>query len=318
MSAPPKVSLVMPSYRRGPKIARALGSVLRQTRPPDEVLVVNDGGYPATAGWVTAHYPAVRLLNVEHGGAARARNRGVEAAAGEVVVLFDDDDEMLPHAVETLLAVLQEFPEARAAHCDATFTNLVTGEHHDNHHLGLKPFHRLRQVRPLRQTARARLYGKALYYSLLWGNLLQQPWAVYRATYLRLGGFRPGLGSCDDWDLYLRMSRAVPVAVSDEVIARHYVEGGKPHLTLAANQEEGMVRVMRGELAASPWHDLRARLVLRRRLAVLHKSAGDRARPGSPRDAWLAYLRSFRSWPLDHVVAARALWWGCRLALRRS
>jgi glycosyltransferase involved in cell wall biosynthesis len=317
MSAP-TVSLVMPSYQRGPKIARALESVLRQTRRPDEVLVVNDGGYAPTTEWVTSHYPEVRLLNVEHGGAARARNHGVEAATGEIVVLFDDDDEMLPHAVETLLGLLADFPEARSAHCDASFTNLITGEHYDDHHSALRPFHRLRRVRTLRQAPGRRLYGRGLYYALLWGNLIQQPWAIYRKTYRQLGGFYPGLGSCDDWDIYLRVSRSFPVAQSDEVIARHFVESGKPHLTLAANQEDGMVKVILRQLAACPRTDLRARFVLHRRLAMFQKSAGDRARAHSLSEAWRHYLRSLRNWPFDHVVAARAVLWPCRLLLGKN
>ena len=75
MSRPPKVSLVMPSYQRGAKIAKALESVLRQTRPPDEIIVVNDGGFPPTTEWVTRHCPRVRVLDVEHGGAALAQPR---------------------------------------------------------------------------------------------------------------------------------------------------------------------------------------------------------------------------------------------------
>ena len=225
---------------------------------------------------------------------------------------------MLPHAVETLLIVLAEFPEARAAHCDATFTNQITGEHYPNHHAAIKAFHRLGRVRPLKRTDRARLYGKELYYAMLRGNLLQQPWVVYRETYLAQGGFHAGLGSCDDWDLYLRITRRFKVAQSDEVIAHHHVEAGKPHLTLAANQDESSIKVIRRLLASCPWHDLRTRLVLYRRLASFHKTAGDRARRRNLGEAWCHYLRSMATWPFDHVVAARVLWWFCRLALSRK
>jgi len=315
MSVDVKVSLVMPSYQRGPKIATALESVLRQTRMPDEIIVVNDGGFPATTEWVTTHYPQVRLLNVEHGGAALARNRGAEAGSGEILVLFDDDDEMLPHGVATLLELLGEFPEARAAHCDATYTNHITGEHYDNHHLQVKAFERLRAVKPLKQSPRARLYDRCLYYALLWGNLLQQPWAIYRSTYLQLGGFCSGLGANDDWDLYVRVTRSFKVAQSDEVIAHHYVEKGKPHLTLAAGQEAAQMKTIRRQLALCPWSDVRAWFILRRRLGMFHKSAGDSARASSLSTAWRHYLRALWTWPFDYVVVARSLFWPCRMLL---
>jgi glycosyltransferase involved in cell wall biosynthesis len=303
------VTLVMPSYNRGPKIAAALDSVLAQTRVPDEVIVVNDGGHAPTAEFVAAHDPAVRVLDVPHGGAALARNRGAEAATGRVLVFFDDDDVMLPHTVATLLGLLATFPEARAAHTDHTFTNTVTGEHHPNHHFFLPQYVRLRNVRPLRSAGTDRVYAPSggLHHALLWGNLLQQPWAVYRDTFLAVGGFCPDLAASDDWDLYLRTTRAVPVAVSDAICSHHYLEKDKPHLTLMAGQIEAQLRVLDRVRATTPWYDWRTRLVLRRRLGILHKTLGDRFLPGDVRSGWPAYLKSVRAWPFDHVVAARAL-----------
>jgi glycosyltransferase involved in cell wall biosynthesis len=309
MTADPTVTLVMPSHNRGPKIAAALDSVLAQTRVPDEVIVVNDGGYAPTAEFVAARYPTVRVLNVPHGGAALARNRGAEAAAGRVLVFFDDDDVMLPHAVATLLGLLATFPEARAAHTDHTFTNTVTGEHHPNHHFFLPQYVRLRTARPLRAAGPDRVYapGGGLYRALLWGNLLQQPWAMYRDAFLAVGGFSPDLTASDDWDMFLRTARAIPIAVSDAICSHHYLEKDRPHLTLMAGQIEAQVRILRRVRAATPWHDWRTRLVVRRRLGILHKTLGDRFLPADVRSAWREYRRAFRAWPFDRVVAARAL-----------
>ena len=300
-----KVSLVVPSYRRGAKIGPTLASALAQTRPPDEVIVVNDGGFAETTEYVRRAFPAVRVLDIPHGGAAVARNAGVAAAAHPVVVLIDDDDTFRPAGVEVLLRTLATFPEARAAHADHTYTNHVTGEHYPDHHAAQPAFHRLRRVRPLRTRGGVRLYGKALYYALLRGNLLQQPWAVYRAAYLAVGGFQSGLVSADDWDIYLRMTRRFPVAQTDEIVADHFVEAGRPHLTGDPRQREGQMEAARRQLALAGWRDPRAAAALRRALGGHHKATGDEA--PSVRAAWRAYLRSFAYWPFDHVVAARAL-----------
>ncbi len=69
-----------------------------------------------------------------------------------------------------------------------------------------------------------------MFYALLHGNLLQQPWAIDRETFLGLGGFEPTIRYCEDWDLYLRVAAAVPLVLTDEVISEHIVESGNLHL----------------------------------------------------------------------------------------
>lgn len=308
------ITLVMPSYNRGERIGKTLDSVLNQTRLPDEILVVNDGGFPATREFVEAHHPSVKVMDADHGGAALARNRGAQAAKGDWIVFFDDDDEMFPNAVETLEKLLDRFPEAKAAHADHTFTNLVTGEHWANHHFTLKNFERMWRVKPVKSADNSRLYDSRLFRAMLHGNLLQQPWVVERATFLDVGGFYAAKAS-DDWDLYLRITRRYPVALSDEVISHHYVEKDRPHLTQELGQEEAQRDVIRRVLKQTPLSELRTRFVLWRRLAMFHKSAGDRKRPESLRRAWVEYVRSFLMYPFDLTVAVRTFLWPLRMCL---
>jgi hypothetical protein len=141
---------------------------------------------------------------------------------------------------------------------------------------------------------------------------------VYRDTFRALGGFHPGLGANDDWDLYLRVTRAVPVALSDRICSHHYLEKDKPHLTTAGGQVEAQMRVIERVRAAAPWSDLRTRAVLRRRLGAHHKTLGDGLVATDRRAAWREYLRAFGCWPFDHVVAARALvLWPLKMLLGR-
>jgi glycosyltransferase involved in cell wall biosynthesis len=285
-----------------------LASVFAQTRPPAEVLLVNDGGFPETTAFVRETYPAVRVLDIPHGGAAVARNTGVEAAAGPVVVLIDDDDTLRPEGVDVLLRTLTQFPEARAAHGDNSYTHLGTGEHREQNNRDIPTFGpRFARVRPLKQAGGVRLYGKALYYEMLRGNLIQQPWAVYKETYQAVGGFQSGLVSADDWDLYLRITRQFPVALTDELVGHQYTEPDRPHLTTDPRQQEGQMEAARRQLALAGWRDLRAVASLRRTLGLHHKARGDAAASvGDGRAAWREYRRSAVYWPFDYVTAVRA------------
>jgi glycosyltransferase involved in cell wall biosynthesis len=307
------LSLIIPSYRRGEKIGQTLESVYAQTRFPDEILIVNDGGFPETTAFVSRHFPMARVLDIPHGGAPAARNHGAAAARSSLLMFLDDDDTLRPHAAETLLGVLTKFPQARAGYADHTYTNRITGEYHANHHAEIPSFGRLKRIRPLGVAGDTRSYGKALYYALLKGNLLQQPWVVYRDTYLHVGGYQLGLGSADDWDLYLRLTRLHTIALSDEVVGNHFVEEGRPHLTLAAGQRETQMEAIRRQIRLAGWKDPQAVFTLRRRLAVDYKAQGDQFRRTDLAKAWYSYARSFLNWPFDHVVAARLLTWPAKI-----
>src|SRR5205823_11195006 len=131
-------------------------------------------------------------------------------------------------------------------------------------------FARLRQIPARRTLPQGRLYGgRAVYYALLHGNLLQQPWAIDRQTFLQLGGFAPEVRYCEDWDLYLRVAYSVPLALSDRVISRHLVDGANLHL--ASGQAEMHRRVLLRQLGRRRCWELRALWVLRRRLGMAYK-----------------------------------------------
>jgi glycosyltransferase involved in cell wall biosynthesis len=310
------VSLVIAAYNRGSRIAPTLDSALAQTVPLDEILVVDDGSPDGTGAWVAERYPAVRVVRIANRGTSGARNLGASEARGEVLIFLDHDDLLLPHAVETLLRLLSTFPEARAAFADHAYINTVTGVRYDDHHGEQAAFRRLGAIPVRARVGSARLYGKPMHAALLRGNLLQQPWAVYREDFLRLGGFEPTIRYCEDWDLYLRVAASVPLVLSDEVISEHIIEGENLHLSpdQVAMYERVIHRQLRFNFPGNP----RALAVLYRRLAMYHKCEGDRLRPESPADAWKLYLKSLACWPFDHVVLARAILWALPAWFARS
>ena len=88
----PRISAVIPAFNREKTIGRAIESALAQTRPPIEIIVVDDGSTDNTAAAVAAYRDSVRYLYQPNAGVSAARNRGVELAIAPWVAFLDSDD----------------------------------------------------------------------------------------------------------------------------------------------------------------------------------------------------------------------------------
>jgi glycosyltransferase involved in cell wall biosynthesis len=108
------VSIIMPTYRRAHTIHRTVGQIVAQTYPYWELIVVNNS---RSGDYVFAD-PRIRVYrHAAHASASYARNQGLAYATGELVVFFDDDDDMFPTYLERLVGAFKEHPEAKLVHC---------------------------------------------------------------------------------------------------------------------------------------------------------------------------------------------------------
>src|SRR5689334_2160139 len=94
------VSVVIPTYNRAELVGEAIDSVLGQSRPPLEVIVVDDGSTDDTADVVGRYGARVVYLRQPNCGPATARNVGVARARGDLIALLDSDDRWLPRKLE--------------------------------------------------------------------------------------------------------------------------------------------------------------------------------------------------------------------------
>ena len=107
----PRVSCIVPVYNGERFLPEALESILRQTRPPDEIIVVDDGSTDGTARIATALGAPVRWVRQENAGPAAARNLAIRLATGDFLAFLDADDLWLPRKLELQLGRMEARPE---------------------------------------------------------------------------------------------------------------------------------------------------------------------------------------------------------------
>lgn len=109
-----RVSVVVPAFNVETWLAGAIESVVSQDPAPHEVIVVDDGSTDGTARLAESIGPGVKLVRRPNGGLAAARNTGVDAATGDLILFLDADDELLPGALAVLIDLRRRFPDAAA------------------------------------------------------------------------------------------------------------------------------------------------------------------------------------------------------------
>jgi glycosyltransferase involved in cell wall biosynthesis len=105
-SMPPRFSVLIPVHNRKDFVCEAIDSVLAQTFPDYEVLVIDDGSTDGTADAIRSYGRRVRILHQANQGPEVARNLAASQADGEYLVMLDSDDLLMPVALETYNRVI--------------------------------------------------------------------------------------------------------------------------------------------------------------------------------------------------------------------
>src|SRR5829696_6871232 len=226
------VSVVIPCYNQAHFLGEAIESVLAQSHPNFEIVVVDDGSTDDTSE-VARRYPGVRLVRQENQGLSGARNAGLARSEGEYVVFLDADDRLLPEALETHLEHLEAHPECA----------FVSG-----------PCRRITaDGSPLPTPPRLHVEGD--HYLVLLHRCYIWPPAVvmYRRAILEtVGGFDTSLSPAADHVMYLRIARKFPVCSHEKVVAEYRQHGASMQrnpavmLSAAATARSSQRKYIRG------------------------------------------------------------------------
>ena len=230
------VSVVVPTYNRAYCLQRCVNSVLEQSYPHVEVLLVDDGSQDGTEDLVKSRYGGddrVRYVFQANRGVAAARNRGFSLAQGEFVALLDSDDVWKPWKLELQVAVMAHLPEVGMVWTDMEAVD-ATGTVCDRKYLrtmydayrwfpdSASLFSGSCALSSIAQNLSA-LVGDVwvsfgnIFSPMIMGSLVHTSTVLIRKSRLaRVGGFQERFRYAgEDYDFHLRTCREGPVAFVD-------------------------------------------------------------------------------------------------------
>jgi glycosyltransferase involved in cell wall biosynthesis len=183
-----KVSVIIPAYNQGVYLGKAVQSVLDQTYPDFDIVIVDDGSTDDTADIARGFKDQrIRYIYQENRGLSAARNTGIQNSDGELLTFLDSDDLFFPDKLEVLVAELNHHPEVGFVAGQAVLID------ENGNPLG-EVFNT-----PLPEDP-ARL--------LLWNPLHVCSVMVRRLWIDRVGLFDERFRAYEDWDMWLRLARA--------------------------------------------------------------------------------------------------------------
>lgn len=216
-----KFAAVIPAYNAEKTIGATIDSVLKQTLPPVEIFVVDDGSVDKTASTVEAFGDSVTLIRKENGGVSSARNVGVSASSAEWVAFLDADDIWLPNRLSEQRLFIESSPKI------SWIASRFTKAFPDGRRVVSPSLKSHRVPKTSKHQDALELLASEI---RIWTGTV----AVRRDAFLAVGGFDERLTTGEDQDLWFRLAIAYPeVGYIDEPLAE-YAVGNEHSLTRQA------------------------------------------------------------------------------------
>lgn len=187
------VAVIIPAYNAAPYLAATIESVLAQTAPAAQVIVVDDGSKDATAEIAGKYGDAVWCIRQENAGVSEARNHGASQASGDWMLFLDADDLLVPDALARLTTRSAE-GDFGVVYGQSVYFTEATGE------------------RRLHGKGNAEGVVPAASVANFWKSVAATPGAaiIRRDIFERVGGFRREFNTTADRDFWLRAGMLAP------------------------------------------------------------------------------------------------------------
>ena len=266
-----RVSVIIPTYNRAALLAHTLAAILAQTRPAEEIIVVDDGSTDPTAELLAAFPPPVRGLRIANSGDLAARNAGLAAATGDLVAFCDSDDLWRPEFLAEMLYLWEIAPDLHAAYSDFVLVRGDTWETATKFAAAPEGFwDGLRPLGPAEGVFEQPVFDRLIRFQPLFASCI-----VAKTDWFRgIGGWDDGVGRIlsGDFATALRLAAHPPLGILRKPLAgirKHAANFSGNTLRTGLGEAEVLEYVLATHPTAAPFAaELRASIGLRRRQAL--------------------------------------------------
>ncbi len=260
----PLISVIIPNYNYAHFLPQAIESVLAQTYPRIEIVVVDDGSKDNSIEVLKSYGARVRVIEQQNQGVARVRNRGVAESGGEYVAFLDADDLWLPSKIEKQVARLLAEPGLGLVHCGVEEIDKAGA-----------PLRLLLNGQEGWVAKELVLFERAV---ILGGG---SGFIVSRSVFESLGGFDARLSTSADWDFFFRVAARHKIGFLPEPLVRYRMHGTNMHGNIKLMEHDMLLAYSKAFTEPAP----EIERLRRRSYGNLHMTlAGSYFRNGRPFD----------------------------------
>jgi glycosyltransferase involved in cell wall biosynthesis len=190
-----KISVIIPVYNRSGTIKRAVDSVLSQTVKPYELIVVDDGSTDETGDLLKSYGNRIILLRQENRGVSAARNAGIKIARGNWIAFLDSDDEWLSEKLQYAVEYIRKNRQCKIFQTEEIWIR-------NGKRVNAKVKHK-------------KLSGYIFKESLDLCLISPSAVVIKKELFEEIGGFDEYLPVCEDYDMWLRITRKYPAGLDE-------------------------------------------------------------------------------------------------------
>ena len=220
----PLVSVVIPNYNYATYVREAINSVLAQTYPNIEIIVVDDGSSDDSRTTIASYGDKIIGIFQQNQGVSATRNNGVKASRGKYVAFLDADDVWLPRKIELQMAKFRDDPALGMVH--------VAVDEVDSS--GRILAQKLNGLEGRRTDAFFMLTAECVFGG---GSGIVVP----RRVFDEVGGFDTRLSTSADWDLFCRISSLYAVGFVPEILLKYRVHNSNMHANVAVMEHDMLI-----------------------------------------------------------------------------
>ena len=207
----PKVSVIIPNYNYGKYVSFAIDSVLNQTYPNIEVIVVDDGSKDNSKEILEGYGDKIKTIFQQNAGVSEARNNGVRESSGEFIAFLDADDIWMPEKIDKQMSRFAEDKALGLVNCGVEEI-LQTGEHLRFQTDGSEGW--VAEKFLLFQTPTFAIASAGL---------------IPRDIFKEVGGFDKELSTSADWDFGYRVASRYRIGIVHEPLVKYRIHGSNMH-----------------------------------------------------------------------------------------